>query len=96
MSLLRDLFWLSAIYNFEIKGKFLSERSNMIGDAASRLHEDGQLSKLYDLLTSYNHIPFKVEELLRHVTFAFYFSRWYRSDDGFGDGCWTVKKQGMG
>ncbi|CAG2223080.1 unnamed protein product [Mytilus edulis] len=61
MSLLRDLFWLSARYNFDIKGKFLSGRCNIIADAASRLHEEGQLSRLYDILTNGASRPLDLE-----------------------------------
>ena len=73
------LILIIRMYNFDIQAKYLSGRCNVIADAASRLHEDGQLSRLYDILTSYNYIPFTVDELLRHVLFAFYSSRWYKS-----------------
>ena len=39
MTRLRELFWLSAIHNFDIKAKFISGRNNVIADSASRLHE---------------------------------------------------------
>jgi hypothetical protein len=84
------------MYNFDIQAKFLSGRCHVIADAASRLHEDGQLSRLYDILTSYNYIPFTVDELLRHVLFAFYSSRRYKSVVGLGDSCGTIKRQGVG
>ena len=96
MSLLRTLFWLSAIYNFDIHAKFLRGRYNVIADAASRLHEDGQLSRLYDILSSYNYIPFTVHELLRHVSYAFFYFRWCKYDGGLGDSCWTVEREGVG
>jgi hypothetical protein len=38
-SFLRELVWLSAIHNFNIKAKFISGRNNVIADSASRLHE---------------------------------------------------------
>ncbi|CAG2248201.1 unnamed protein product [Mytilus edulis] len=50
MTQLRELFWLSATHNFDIRAKFISGRNNVIADAASRLHEPGQLSRLYDKL----------------------------------------------
>jgi hypothetical protein len=90
------LILIIRMYNFDIQAKFLSGRCNVIADAASRLHEDGQLSKLYDILTSYNYIPFTVDELLRHVSFAFYSSRWCKSVVGLGDSCWTIKRQEVG
>lgn len=96
MSLLRDLFWLSAMYNFDIKGKFLSGRCNIIADAASRLHEEGQLSRLYDILTSYSYIPFSADELLRHVSYEFYICRWCKPAIRLGDNCRTLENQGVG
>ncbi|CAC5392253.1 unnamed protein product [Mytilus coruscus] len=50
MTQLRELFWLSATHNFDIRAKFISGRNNVIADAASRLYEPGQLSRLYDKL----------------------------------------------
>ncbi|CAG2233179.1 unnamed protein product [Mytilus edulis] len=96
MSLLRDLFWLSARYNFDIKGKFLSGRCNIIADAASRLHEEGQLSRLYDILTSYSYISFSADELLRHVSYEFYICRWCKPAIRLGDNCRTLENQGVG
>ena len=96
MSLLRTLFWLSAVYNFDIQAKFLRGRYNVIADAASRLHEEGQLSRLYDIVTSYSCIPFTVHELLRHVSFDFYLFRWCNYDSGLGDCRWTTERKGVG
>ncbi|VDI43606.1 Hypothetical predicted protein [Mytilus galloprovincialis] len=77
MTQLRELFWLSAIHNFDIRAKFISGRNNVIADAASRLHEPGQLSRLYDKLVSHLfYIPFTTIELLNHISFDFFNSRW--------------------
>lgn len=75
VSLLRHLFWLSAMYNFGI-------------------HEGCQISRLYDILTSYKYIPFTVDELLRHVSVVFHSSRWCKSVVGLEDSCGAIKRQG--
>jgi hypothetical protein len=73
MTRLRELFWLSAIHNFDIKAKFISGRNNVIADSASRLHEQGLLSRLYDKLVSHSfYIPFTIIELLDHMSFDFF------------------------
>ena len=97
MILLRKLFWLSAAHNFDIKAKFISGKNNYIADSASRLHEPGQLSKLYDILSSYQLMKFTVFELLHHMSLAFYRYRWgANSDRTIGDCDRTIEKQGVG
>ncbi len=39
MSMLRELFWLSAIYNFHISSKHIPGVENVVSDYLSRLHE---------------------------------------------------------
>ena len=41
MKCLRQLFWLSATYNFHVSAKFLAGISNTVADDISRLHEPG-------------------------------------------------------
>ena len=43
MSVLRQMFWASAIYNFHVKAKYLPGELNVIADTISRLHENGRL-----------------------------------------------------
>ena len=50
MPFLRELFWLSAIYNFKITAKFVPGKLNILADTISRLHEDGQIFVLESLL----------------------------------------------
>lgn len=76
MYFLRELFWLSAIFNFDIKAKFIPGRLNNIADSASRLNEPGQLSRLYSLIHSYNYMDFTIEELLKHMSCAFFINSW--------------------
>ena len=60
MSALRNLFWLSAQYNFHITSKYICGISNTVADAASRIHEPNKLT----LLLSYT-IP---SHLQYHMT----------------------------
>ena len=46
MACLRQLFWLSAMYNFHISARFLLGISNTVADDISRLHEPGRLEKI--------------------------------------------------
>ena len=95
---LRELFWLSAIHNFDIKAKFISSRNIVIADSASRLHEQGQLSRLYDKLISHSfYIQFTIMELLDHMSFDFFHSRWWnKGNASVGGQCVSFEKQGMG
>ena len=49
---LRDLFWLSAIYNFCITAVYIKGSHNIIADSLSRMHDRISLLKLYLLLYS--------------------------------------------
>ena len=53
MAALRELFWLSAIFNFEIKAAFIPGSSNTLSDTISRLLEPGQLASLFSLTYLY-------------------------------------------
>ena len=46
MGCLRQLFWLSACYNFHISARFLPGISNTVADDISRLHEPGRLHRI--------------------------------------------------
>ena len=55
MKCLRQLFWLSATYNFHVSASFLAGISNTVADDISRFHEPGSLSRM---LPYVKHIPF--------------------------------------
>lgn len=40
MGFLRELFWLSAIYNFDLKAHYIPGEFNILADSISRLHEN--------------------------------------------------------
>ena len=50
MSHIRELFWLSILYNFEIRCVYIPGVDNKVADAISRLHEKGQFYNLELLL----------------------------------------------
>ena len=47
---LRELFWLSAIYNFHVKCLYIPGHVNHTPDAISRLHQPGQFVRLQTVL----------------------------------------------
>ena len=53
MSLLRQLFWASASYNFVIKIVYLPGNLNIVSDTVSRLHEPGQLLHLEAIINEW-------------------------------------------
>lgn len=81
MNLLRQLFWLQATFNFTVQAIFLPGKFNVLADCVSRLHEKGQLSKLWSLNYIYEcgFIPFTLKELCSHMSPAFVFYRWGRA-----------------
>jgi hypothetical protein len=50
MGFIRELCWLSAIYNFKISVRYIPGVDNRLADTISRLHEKGQLMMLESLL----------------------------------------------
>ena len=79
MKALRSLFWLSAVFNFSLCAVFLPGKDNSLADACSRLHDKGQLSRLYGLMPSLSLTSFCVSDLSHHMSPLFLFSRWGQS-----------------
>ena len=52
MAWLRDLFWLSAVYNFRIQAVYVPGKYNIISDSISCLHEYVALVRFYNILCS--------------------------------------------
>ena len=83
MGFLRELFWLSAIYNFRITAKHIPGHKNVIADAISRLHEPYYLDRFCRLLLPwYNFNACAILEMplllhMRNYTFIFLFSRFF-------------------
>jgi hypothetical protein len=91
----RILFWISAMFNCAISAKYLPGKQNTIGDACSRLHEPGQLTKLYSLVPSLQHDYFSIATLCSHMSLPFIFDRWiYRTVPRRPGSCF--EKKGMG
>ena len=52
MGYLRQLFWLSAVYNFRFTASYIPGKQNLIADAVSRLHQPLKCLELYEQLCS--------------------------------------------
>ena len=46
MAAIRELFWLSVTYNFQLKASYIPGKLNILADAVSRLHQPGYLKVL--------------------------------------------------
>lgn len=53
MGQLRELFWLSATFNFRITAEFIKGINNSLADAISRLHEAKHVINFYNFLTNH-------------------------------------------
>ena len=60
MSYLRELFWLSAVYNFRITAKFILGHENPVADAISRMHDAKYLFRAF-ILTWHRHNLFYLQ-----------------------------------
>ena len=47
MHYIRQLFWLSAIYNFRLIAKHIPGKNNVLADAVSRLHDRDTFVKFF-------------------------------------------------
>ena len=70
MKCLRQLFWLSATYNFHVSARFLAGISNTVADDISRLHEPGRLSRM---LPYVRQVPFPPH--MSQASFSSFFSQ---------------------
>ena len=52
MGYLRQLFWLSAVYNFRFTARYIPGKQNLIADAVSRLHQPLKCLEFYEQLCS--------------------------------------------
>ena len=62
MACLRVMFWLSATYNFHIKGRHIRDFSNLVADGVSRMHEPGKIVQVTPFLSPsplYGHLSQK-------------------------------------
>ena len=86
MDELRDLFWLSALYNFHISGVYIEGSRNTLADVISRLHERQHLLYFYSALsTQMPYLPVDNISLADHMSVhssLFLFFRCARSPSG--------------
>ena len=64
MTWLRDLFWLSAIYNFRITAVYISGVVNLRADCLPRMHNGPALLELYSYLCQDQALPTVASKLL--------------------------------
>ena len=76
MVYIRLLFFLQAVYNFSFFAVHIPGKHNTLADAISRLHEKDKLSQVYDLLPVNEIGLFSGYDLLNHMSYKFYISRW--------------------
>lgn len=71
MSALRDLFWCQTTHNFRLKAIHMPGSLNQIPDAISRLHEWGQIQRLYSLLCNWHceHFDFNLYDKMSPESF---------------------------
>ena len=67
MDCLRELFWLSATYNFTLVPVHILGKENILPDTISRLHEKGKTFQLQALLWQFFRVPLYWFSLLNHM-----------------------------
>ena len=69
MEALRELFMLSAVYDFDFEGFYVPGVDNGLADAISRLHQPGQLRLLSDLLPMWHFSPTVLQPYAHHMSY---------------------------
>ena len=66
---LREVFWLSAIYNFHLTAVYIEGANNTLADAISRLHSPAHLLQFHSALVAAD-LPVPVDDakLLAHMS----------------------------
>ena len=67
---LRSMFWTMTKYNLRVRAIHIPDALNQLPDAISRLHEPGQILRLYSLLSAWYHSPqkFTLESYCNHMS----------------------------
>ena len=68
MRFIRELFWMSVAYNFEIECVHIPGANNCLPDAISRLHEKGRFLQLESLLNHYYNLTVSPLALHLHMS----------------------------
>ena len=68
MRYMRELFWISAKYNFELFPIYVRGKENILPDTISRLNETGQFTQLQSLLWQYFGAPLHPLQLRFHMS----------------------------
>ena len=69
MNYLRELFWISAFYNFDLIPVHIKGHDNILPDTISRLHEIGKPFQLQALLWEYYKTPLSIVTLNCHMSY---------------------------
>ena len=84
MKFLRELFWLSAFFNFRITAKFIPGHKNLIADAISHLHKAKFLFHACNyILEGHNHLYLQNCLLLLHMPYTSYLFLLHRYTGSF-------------
>ena len=73
MQFLRQLFWLSATFNFRIKAFHVPGRENILADDISRIHDADHLHSFLDQLQCYVPFPVTLIPAMNHMSLPCYF-----------------------
>jgi hypothetical protein len=68
MPYIRELFWLSAIYNFHLRVEYIPGSCNVVADAISRLHDNGYILLLESLVRPANYQGFYNLNFVLHAS----------------------------
>ena len=73
MTYLRDLFWLSATYNFRIRAVHIAGKLNTTADHVSRLHEASHFLSFINILQQFSScLPFSLSAV-DHMSWSCYY-----------------------
>ncbi len=86
MVMMRELFWLSAVFNFKLVGSFIAGIANVLPDSITRLHQPGYLLVLASQLGYSSHeVDMLINTFHHHMTLNAFLSiypqvvRWSRN-----------------
>ncbi len=70
MDKLRDIFWLSVIYNFKLRAIHIPGKLMCLPDAISRIHETGQIPYIVSLLRQWHRDPIRCPKWSEHMSIS--------------------------
>ena len=70
----REILWLSAVYNFTIIARYVRSKNNVVADAMSRLNDQVNAMKAWNLIFK-NGLDLNLCNHITNVTFNFLYYR---------------------